>query len=145
MQTARTGRKRRIANWQFAIREMQHCGALLTRARGVQSLKPFATTLHDVCGSVGWQQNPPFDQWDLTVLRVTRETRAVQLVTACARWWCIPIAPKPTHYPPRHPLHVCGQLDGLPIIISPRTKPHFAQLQSPIGAVKASRRLLWAK
>ena len=82
--TARTGRKRRIANWQFVIREMQHCGALITRARGAQSFKPFATTLHDVCGSVvsGWQQNPPFDQWDLAVLRATCETRAVQLVTA---------------------------------------------------------------
>eukprot|EP00966_Prymnesium_polylepis_P308018 7118305-Prymnesium_polylepis.2 len=57
------GRKRRIANRKFAIREMQHCGALMTRARGAQSLKPFATTLHDVCGGVGWQQNPPFDHW----------------------------------------------------------------------------------
>eukprot|EP00966_Prymnesium_polylepis_P319471 7375928-Prymnesium_polylepis.1 len=85
-ETARAGRKRRIADWQFAIREMQHCGALMTRARGVQSLTYFATTPYDVCGSAGWKQNPPLDQWDLAVLRATRETRAVQLVTACARW-----------------------------------------------------------
>eukprot|EP00966_Prymnesium_polylepis_P238107 5506176-Prymnesium_polylepis.1 len=65
---------------QFAICEMQHYGTLMTRARGVQSLTYFATTLHDVCGSPGWQQNPPFDQWDLAVLCATRETRAVQLV-----------------------------------------------------------------
>eukprot|EP00966_Prymnesium_polylepis_P070666 1642336-Prymnesium_polylepis.1 len=54
---------------------MQHCGALMSKARGVQSLKPFAATLHDVCGSVGWQQNPPFDQWELPIRDSTFSSR----------------------------------------------------------------------
>eukprot|EP00966_Prymnesium_polylepis_P200687 4650276-Prymnesium_polylepis.1 len=75
-------------------------------------------------------KNPPFDQWDLAVLRATYETRAVQLVTACARWQCIPITPKPTHYPTRHPLHVCEQLDGLPVIINTN------DTRNAIGAIR---------